>query len=77
MSRRSFYRWLGLTEQRWTKGPNEEVRPAKTAWDWLQLLIVPALMHLIGPANWWLPRRLDRALPHLSVEPPEPQATTA
>jgi RND superfamily putative drug exporter len=40
----------------------------------LRTVLVPALMHKIGPANWWLPRRLDRALPHLSVEPPEPQA---
>jgi putative drug exporter of the RND superfamily len=34
-------------------------------------------MHIIGPASWWLPRRLDRALPHLSVEPPEPEAVRA
>jgi RND superfamily putative drug exporter len=27
-------------------------------------------MHLCGPANWWLPRWLDRHLPHLSVEAP-------
>jgi RND superfamily putative drug exporter len=43
----------------------------------LRTVLVPALMHLIGPANWWLPRRLDRALPHLSVEPPEPEPSTA
>jgi RND superfamily putative drug exporter len=40
----------------------------------LRTVLVPSLMHIIGPANWWLPRRLDRALPHLSVDPPEPQA---
>jgi len=34
----------------------------------IRMLIVPAVMHRIGPANWWLPRWLDRALPHLSVE---------
>lgn len=34
----------------------------------IRMLIVPAVMHKIGPANWWLPRWLDRALPHLSVE---------
>jgi RND superfamily putative drug exporter len=39
----------------------------------LRTVLVPSLMHIIGPANWWLPRRLDRALPHLSVDPPEPQ----
>ncbi len=43
----------------------------------LRTVLVPALMHLIGPANWWLPRGLDRALPHLSVEPPEPEPATA
>jgi len=34
----------------------------------IRMLIVPAVMHRIGPANWWLPRWLDRVLPHLSVE---------
>src|SRR4051794_1135172 len=42
----------------------------------LRTVLVPALMHRIGPANWWLPKRLDRALPHLSVDPPEPEAVT-
>jgi RND superfamily putative drug exporter len=31
-------------------------------------VLVPGLMMLIGKANWWLPRSLDRALPHLNVE---------
>jgi RND superfamily putative drug exporter len=35
----------------------------------LRTLIVPALMHLSGRANWWLPGWLDRTLPHLSIEP--------
>ena len=29
----------------------------------LRTLLVPALMHLLGGANWWLPRWLDRRLP--------------
>jgi len=29
-------------------------------------------MYLFGDANWWLPRWLDRRLPHLAIEPPEP-----
>jgi putative drug exporter of the RND superfamily len=29
--------------------------------------LVPALMHLFGPANWWLPGWLDRRLPHRAV----------
>ncbi len=35
----------------------------------LRTLLVPALMHLTGRANWWLPNWLDRTLPHLSIEP--------
>jgi RND superfamily putative drug exporter len=34
----------------------------------LRLIAVPALMHLAGRSNWWLPRWLDRALPRLAVE---------
>ncbi|WP_330287586.1 MMPL family transporter [Streptomyces sp. NBC_00576] len=37
----------------------------------LRTLLVPALMHLLGGANWWLPRWLDRHLPRISIEPPE------
>jgi RND superfamily putative drug exporter len=29
----------------------------------IRSLLVPALMHLIGPANWALPGWLDRILP--------------
>ncbi len=35
----------------------------------LRTLLVPALMHLSGRANWWLPGWLDHILPHLSIEP--------
>jgi len=35
----------------------------------LRTLLVPALMHLFGRGNWWLPGWLDRILPHLSIEP--------
>lgn len=37
----------------------------------LRTLLVPALMHLLGGANWWLPRWLDRLLPRISIEKPE------
>ncbi|MBX9395513.1 MMPL family transporter [Streptomyces sp. TRM72054] len=40
----------------------------------LRTLLVPALMHLLGGANWWLPRWLDRHLPRISIEPPESRA---
>ncbi|MGD0067526.1 MAG: MMPL family transporter [Streptosporangiaceae bacterium] len=35
----------------------------------IRSLLLPAAMHLIGPANWALPNRLDRMLPHLDIEP--------
>ena len=38
-------------------------------------LLVPALMHLSGRANWWLPGWLDRVLPSPSNQPPrQPRA---
>jgi len=40
----------------------------------LDAFLVPALMHLSGRANWWLPGWLDRVLPHLSIEPATPPA---
>jgi putative drug exporter of the RND superfamily len=41
----------------------------------LRIILVPALMHMFGNANWWLPRWLDRRLPHLAIEPPEDMPT--
>jgi RND superfamily putative drug exporter len=37
----------------------------------LRTVIMPAVMYLCGRANWWLPRWLDRRLPHLDIEPLE------
>lgn len=34
----------------------------------VRMLLVPAVMHLLGRANWWLPSWLDRRLPQLHVE---------
>jgi Predicted drug exporters of the RND superfamily len=34
----------------------------------VRMLLVPAVMQLLGRANWWLPRSLDRWLPKLHVE---------
>jgi RND superfamily putative drug exporter len=31
-------------------------------------------MELLGDANWWLPRWLDRVLPRISVEGHAPEA---
>jgi RND superfamily putative drug exporter len=37
----------------------------------LRNFLVPAVMHRFGRANWWLPKWLDKILPHLAVEPAE------
>jgi RND superfamily putative drug exporter len=34
----------------------------------VRCLLVPAVMVMMGDANWWMPRWLDRILPHLSIE---------
>ncbi len=34
----------------------------------VRLVLVPATMSLLGSANWWLPRWLDRILPNLDLE---------
>ena len=37
----------------------------------IRLLLLPAVMHLAGPAMWWLPAWLDRRLPHFNIERPD------
>jgi RND superfamily putative drug exporter len=37
----------------------------------VRTVLVPALMHIAGPANWWLPRWLDRILPRVDIEGPD------
>jgi RND superfamily putative drug exporter len=34
----------------------------------VRMLLVPATMELLGDANWWLPKWLERILPKVSVE---------
>jgi RND superfamily putative drug exporter len=34
----------------------------------VRMTLVPAVMALLGDRAWWLPRKLDRVLPHLDVE---------
>ncbi|KFF59692.1 RND transporter [Cryobacterium sp. MLB-32] len=34
----------------------------------VRLLIIPAVMHLLGDAAWWMPKWLDRILPNVDVE---------
>ncbi|WP_209559950.1 MMPL family transporter [Frigoribacterium sp. PvP032] len=34
----------------------------------VRLLLIPAVMHLLGDAAWWIPKWLDRILPDVDVE---------
>ena len=41
----------------------------------VRMVLVPAVMQLLGPANWWTPRWLDRLLPRFDGEPVRVPAT--
>jgi RND superfamily putative drug exporter len=45
----------------------------------IRMLLVPAVMHLLGRGNWWLPRSMALRLPHLHIEgpPSRPDAPSA
>src|SRR6185437_4519274 len=43
----------------------------------IRLLLVPAVMHLLGRSNWWLPRSMARRLPHLHIEGPSTASAAA
>jgi putative drug exporter of the RND superfamily len=43
----------------------------------VRLILVPAVMTLLGPANWWLPGWLHRRLPRLSHASPAPKPSAA
>jgi putative drug exporter of the RND superfamily len=34
----------------------------------VRLIPVPATMEIMGRWNWWLPKRIDRVLPHAGFE---------
>jgi RND superfamily putative drug exporter len=38
----------------------------------IRMAVVPSVMLLIGKANWWFPKTLDRWLPHIGLEHVEP-----
>jgi RND superfamily putative drug exporter len=39
----------------------------------VRMVLVPAVMQLLGPRNWWIPSWLEKALPTLDMEPaPDP-----
>ncbi len=41
----------------------------------IRMVLVPATMSLLGDANWWLPRWLDKVLPVVDIERGEDAAT--
>lgn len=41
----------------------------------VRMVLVPATMSLLGDANWWLPRWLDRILPVMDIERAEEPST--
>jgi len=34
----------------------------------IRTVLVPALMHMLGASNWWIPSGVDRVLPRISIE---------
>jgi RND superfamily putative drug exporter len=43
----------------------------------VRLVLVPAVMFLFGTGCWWIPRWLDRILPHINVEGQPEEAARA
>jgi RND superfamily putative drug exporter len=37
----------------------------------VRTMLVPAIMHRLGAANWWYPSWLDKITPRVSIEPPD------
>ena len=34
----------------------------------VRCLLLPAVLHLVGPRTWWIPDWLDRILPRVNIE---------
>jgi RND superfamily putative drug exporter len=44
----------------------------------VRMMLVPSIMELLGPVNWWMPRFMDRAIPTIGVEvTPDPVLVSA
>jgi putative drug exporter of the RND superfamily len=39
----------------------------------VRMLLLPAVLELLGRRTWILPRWLDRRLPRIAIEAPEPE----
>ena len=40
----------------------------------VRCLLLPSVLHLIGPRTWWIPAWLDRLLPRVNIEGTSPPA---
>ena len=40
----------------------------------IRVVLMPAVMRLLGRANWWMPSWLDRVLPHLDIDAGDAEA---
>ncbi len=43
----------------------------------VRMALVPAIMSLLGPHAWWLPRWLEPVVPHINVDQPTPEPVPA
>ncbi len=43
----------------------------------IRTILVPSLMHAFGKANWWMPKWLDRVVPHVAVEATDDEVAPA
>jgi RND superfamily putative drug exporter len=43
----------------------------------VRMVLVPAVMQLLGERNWWIPDWLERILPRIEIEAPEPQVASS
>jgi putative drug exporter of the RND superfamily len=43
----------------------------------IRMAVVPAVMRLLGRANWWFPAWADRVLPQPAIEPDDPDAVAS
>ncbi len=34
----------------------------------VRMMLVPSIMEILGPVNWWMPAWMDRSIPQIGVE---------
>jgi RND superfamily putative drug exporter len=42
----------------------------------VRMVLVPSIMEILGPLNWWMPRWMDRSIPTIGVEVTPPPVST-